>query len=59
MRFYKIEFYCGQRVAIEDRIRVVERQYTSGNRARAAAYAMFVSMDKHGVECGCYTVTPV
>lgn len=58
MRFYKIEFFVHSTLP-ENRVRVVEHQYSTQRRAQAAADAMYRNMDKHGVKCDVYTVKPV
>lgn len=56
MRWYKIEFFTHGTLP-ENRIKVVERQYSINRRALAAADAMYCNMDKHGIECWSYTIT--
>lgn len=58
MRWYKIEFFTHGTLP-ENRIKVVERQYSTHRRALAAADAMYRNMDKHGIECWSYTITPL
>ena len=55
MRFYKIEFFTHSTLP-ENRIRVVERQYSTPGRAQAAAWAMCRAMNKNGKVCELYTV---
>ena len=56
MRWYKIEFFSHGTLP-ENRIRYVERQYSSSSRALAAANVMHRNFEKHGIECWTYTVT--
>lgn len=58
MRWYKIEFFTHGTLP-ENRIKVVERQYSTHRRALAAADVMYRIMDKRGIECRAYSVTPV
>lgn len=58
MRWYKIEFFTHGTLP-ENRIKVVERQYSTQRRALAAADAMQRNMDKHGIECWSYSIKPL
>lgn len=58
MRWYKIEFFTSG-TRIENRIRVVERQYSSSVKARMAADRMMCTMQRKHVECFAYTVKPM
>lgn len=58
IRWYKIEFFTHYTL-MENRIKVVERHYSTHRRALAAADAMYCNMDKHGIECWAYSITPL
>ena len=58
MRWYKIEFFTHGTLP-ENRIKVVERQYSTHRRALAAADTMYRNMDKRGIECWSYSITPL
>ena len=53
MRWYRIEFFKVHIGRVEDRVAVVERQYTTCRRARAAADKML----DHRPDCIGYTLT--
>lgn len=67
MRWYRIEFYDKQHdyngaakaFAISHRIAMVERQYSTSNRAQAAADRMACNLRRKGQNVEQYDVTPL